>query len=171
MVRMGPPGAFSLQSSIIGFPQQVFYRRRTANPRGFLTELRQSGPLLRACSERLGGPSRRALAGLLSGDRGGGKGRPGPTRAYGFFGWQSRHGGSAEVQRSGGEARHLRADVAALHAGRPYPLPPPARRALPHTRGRDRGVLVRARPAPLPLPPQACESGPRAGPPPADSTT
>jgi len=44
MVRMGPPGAFSPQSSTIGFPQQVFYRRHTANPCGFLTELRKSGP-------------------------------------------------------------------------------------------------------------------------------
>jgi hypothetical protein len=136
MVRGCSLGAFCLENSTIDGSRRTFYRRDTAKARGFLPELRKSTPRSRL-------PGIAPDAWLRN--RYGGRAAPSQTRKYGSLSSQRSQGAPAQMQRSGSEARCQREDAAPLHEGRPHPLSPPPRRARPHTRERDRRVLVRAR--------------------------
>ena len=140
MVRKGSLGAFYLEIGSIGVSRRIFYRRRTANVRGCLPEVLRSSPR-RLLSTAPGGSP-----GATCPNSSGGRAAAPLTKMRGSIGFKRWQGAAAEVRRSGSQARGLRADAAALHESRPHPLSSPPRRALPHTRERHRGVLVRARP-------------------------
>jgi hypothetical protein len=146
----GPPKAFYLQIATFVFPACVFYRWGTAHSFVFSRVRERSGsPSWAAASapeKRHSAPVRHQLARAVA-NRLGGIGRSGSTSGHGSLPNQiDRTARSAQLDRSCGDARRVRAHAASLHRLRSHPLPPPARRALPDTRGGDRRVLGRARP-------------------------